>query len=91
MRLVRVLLLIGVAVTRRPEQEYKVISDVQYCTGGGKPLLMDIFTPASRLRNPIPAILSLHGGGWERGGKNGNSGANVLANAGFVTASIFID
>jgi len=33
--------------------------------------------------------LGIHGGGWERGDKNGNSGALLLANEGFVTASLF--
>src|SRR5262249_39277048 len=36
-----------------------------------------------------PAVLWIHGGGWERGDKNGNSGAQLLAREGFVTASIF--
>jgi acetyl esterase/lipase len=34
-------------------------------------------------------VLWLHGGGWERGDKNGSSGARFLASAGFVTASIY--
>ena len=34
-------------------------------------------------------MLWLHGGGWERGDKNGSSGAKFLAAAGFVTASIY--
>jgi acetyl esterase/lipase len=33
--------------------------------------------------------LWLSGGGWERGDKNGSSGAKLLASHGFVTASIF--
>lgn len=89
MRLVFVLLLLGVTVVQTSQQQYKVISDVQYCTGGGKPLLMDIFIPISRWKTPTPAVLWLHGGGWERGDKNGNSGALMLADAGFVTGSIF--
>ena len=36
-----------------------------------------------------PRVLWLHGGGWERGDKNGSSGARFLASAGFVTASIY--
>jgi acetyl esterase/lipase len=68
---------------------FTVISDVQYCTGGGKPLLMDLFMPKRRKRTPTPAVLWIHGGGWERGDKNGNSGAQLLAGAGFVTASLF--
>ena len=72
-----------------PEEEFTVISDVQYCTGGGRPLLMDVFIPKHRNRTPTPAVLWIHGGGWERGDKNGNSGALLLANEGFVTASLF--
>ncbi|HWZ00444.1 MAG TPA: alpha/beta hydrolase [Edaphobacter sp.] len=72
-----------------PAPQFTVVSDVQYCTGAGKPLLMDIFLPKSRIRTPSPAVLWIHGGGWERGDKNGNSGAQLLANQGFVTASLF--
>jgi acetyl esterase/lipase len=50
---------------------------------------MDVFVPRSRIRRPTPAVLWLHGGGWERGDKNGSSGARFLASAGFVTASIY--
>jgi acetyl esterase/lipase len=71
------------------EERFTTISDVQYCTGGGQPLLMDIFIPKQRIARPTPAVLWIHGGGWERGDKNGNSGAVLLANAGFVTASLF--
>jgi acetyl esterase/lipase len=75
--------------THSTDQPFRVISDVQYCTGGGEPLLMDVFIPEQRLRAPTPAVLWLHGGGWERGDKNGSSGAELLAAQGFVTASIF--
>lgn len=71
------------------EPSFAVISDVQYCTGAGKPLLMDVFVPKHRDITPTPAVLWIHGGGWERGDKNGNSGAQLLASAGFVTASLF--
>jgi acetyl esterase/lipase len=50
---------------------------------------MDVFLPRMRLRRLTPAVLWLHGGGWERGDKNGSSGARFLASAGFVTASIY--
>jgi acetyl esterase/lipase len=75
--------------TNLTDQPFHVISDVPYCTGGGEPLLMDVFIPEKRLRTPAPAVLWLHGGGWERGDKNGSSGAELLAAQGFVTASIF--
>jgi acetyl esterase/lipase len=73
----------------RPTADYDVAADVRYCTGGGKPLLMDVFIPRARIQQPTPAVLWLHGGGWERGDKNGSSGARFLAAAGFVTASIY--
>jgi len=84
-----VFLLLAVSTGQTPQYEYRIIADVQYCTGGGKPLLMDLFIPISPAKRPTPAVLWLHGGGWERGDKNGNSGALMLAEAGFVTASIF--
>jgi acetyl esterase/lipase len=71
-----------------PQPEFTVVSDIQYCTGGGKPLLMDVFLPKQRSATPTPAVLWIHGGGWEHGDKSGNSGAQLLAAAGFVAASI---
>src|SRR5215467_13984259 len=71
------------------EPQLTVVPDVPYCTGGGRPLLMDLYIPRHRNRRPTPAVLWIHGGGWERGDKNGNTGALLLGNAGFVTASLF--
>jgi acetyl esterase/lipase len=85
-----VLLFIATSLSHaQGSQAYVTVSDIQYCTGAGKPLLMDIFVPEKPLRRPAPAVLWLHGGGWERGDKNGNSGALLLAENGFVTASIY--
>jgi acetyl esterase/lipase len=75
--------------SKTPETQITVISDVEYCTGGGQPLLLDVFIPKNRIRTPTPALLWIHGGGWERGDKSGNSGALFLADEGFVTASLF--
>jgi len=47
-----------------------------------------MFSSKHRNGTPTPAVLWIHGGGWERGDKNGNSGAHFLANGGFVTASL---
>ena len=88
-RLVGLILFVLKLTTQASEGQFTLISDVQYCTGGGRPLLMDVFVPKHRNRTPTPAVLWIHGGGWERGDKNGNSGAQLLANEGFVTASLF--
>jgi acetyl esterase/lipase len=87
MRLVLAFILLTAFVPS--DQNFHVLSDIQYCTGGGRPLLMDIFVADRRLRTPTPVVLWLHGGGWERGDKNGSSGAELLVAQGFVTASIF--
>jgi acetyl esterase/lipase len=49
---------------------------------------MDIFQPKRPVRRPTPAILWIHGGGWERGDKGGNSGAKLFAAGGFIGASL---
>jgi acetyl esterase/lipase len=85
----RLILFLTPLAAQTPEPRFTVLPDVQYCTGGGKPLLMDVFVPQHRTRTPTPAVLWIHGGGWERGDKNGNSGAQLLADEGFVTASLF--
>jgi acetyl esterase/lipase len=76
------------AATQVPEAQFDIVSNVQYCTGGKKPLLMDVFVPINRNAKPTPAVLWIHGGGWDHGDKSGNSIARLLANAGFVTATI---
>jgi acetyl esterase/lipase len=71
-----------------PDPQFVVISSVQYCTGGGTPLLMDILIPGRRVSKPTPAVLWIHGGGWEHGDKDSHSSAEFLAKAGFVAATI---
>jgi acetyl esterase/lipase len=88
-RFIGLILFVLNLTTQASEGQFTLISDVQYCTGEGRPLLMDIFIPKHRNRTPTPAVLWIHGGGWERGDKNGNSGAQLLAKEGFVTASLF--
>jgi acetyl esterase/lipase len=70
------------------DQPFSVVSDIQFCTGGGKPLLMDILIPKQRNRTPTPAVLWIHGGGWEHGDKNAHVNAAFLASGGFVAATL---
>jgi acetyl esterase/lipase len=87
-RFASLILIVLPLAAQTPDPQFTVVPDVQYCTGGGKPLLMDVFIPKHRNGTPTPAVLWIHGGGWERGDKSGNSGAQFLADAGFVTASL---
>ena len=75
-------------VPQTPELHFAVVTGVQFCTGGGKPLLMDLLIPQHRIVTPTPAVLWIHGGGWLHGDKNAHSGAAFLADAGFVTATL---
>jgi hypothetical protein len=55
---------------------------VQYCTGGVKASLMDIFVSKWR-PNAHSGSLGLHGSAWERGEtKSGNSATLMFAGAG---------
>ncbi len=44
--------------------------DVTYCTAGGVPLLMDVYTPPLPDAQPAPVAVYIHGGGWESGDKS---------------------
>jgi acetyl esterase/lipase len=76
------------SIAKEPELQFDVVSDVEYCTGGGKPLLMDLLIPRHHIGTPTPTVLWIHGGGWEHGDKNAHSGGSFLADHGFVTATI---
>ncbi|MGB3331007.1 MAG: alpha/beta hydrolase fold domain-containing protein, partial [Thermomicrobiales bacterium] len=64
-------------------------TNVPYGRGGGVPLQLDILAPAQTSAEPRPAVIFVHGGGWEAG--NRESGLRLsllLTKRGFVTATI---
>ena len=64
---------------------------VTYCVEGGQPLAMTVFAPTT-LGSARPAVLEVHGGGWQHGGRllslSQSGPATDLVGAGFVVASI---
>src|SRR5690349_13330849 len=48
------------------------VRDVQFCTGGGKPLLMDWYIPKDLPKKANPGIIWIHGGGWVGSDKSEN-------------------
>src|SRR2546425_7336884 len=44
---------------------------VTYCTPDGAPLAMDIAGPTAAPAGAAPAVLYVHGGGWEHGDRKG--------------------
>jgi hypothetical protein len=50
-RFVGLILFVLRLVAQTPQDQFAVVSDIQYCTGGESPLLIDIFIPKHRNRN----------------------------------------
>src|SRR3954466_622118 len=67
----------------------EVIRDVEYGTGGGRPLRMHIIRPASPPRGPLPVVVWVHGGGWRGGDRDdGLRMLPHLVRRGYLGASI---
>jgi len=60
---------------------------IPYCRGGGRPLLMDMLRPPDGAA-PRPAVLFVHGGGWQSGSRREHYAARVLASGGFIAATL---
>lgn len=68
----------------------KVDHGVTYCRTSGVSLKMDIYYP-NGLTGTAPAVVWVHGGGWELGGRRLDAsapGVNDVLAAGFIVASI---
>lgn len=61
--------------------------NIPYVTRNGIDLYLDIVAPETRGETARPAVLFVHGGGWI-GGEKETSANDLLADAGFVTASV---
>lgn len=69
-------------------------TDVQYGTGGGEPLLLNLARPqlddaARQAAGPLPAAVCIHGGGWQGGNRSHfDDLVRQLAARGYVAATI---
>jgi acetyl esterase/lipase len=69
--------------------DVEVVRDIQYGTGGGTPLMLDIVRPRKTVDKPMPVLVWIHGGGWRQGNRRGGVPLLVpFAQRGFVCASI---
>ena len=63
--------------------------NVEFGKGGGHPLLLDIIRPKDTPKDPMPAIVFIHGGGWSGGSKNDCVAfATIAAQHGYFAATI---
>ncbi|MBW7996423.1 MAG: alpha/beta hydrolase [Candidatus Glassbacteria bacterium] len=66
----------------------EVIQPVVYGTGGGRELRMALYVP-KRGRGPFPAVVFVHGGGWQGGSAiHFSRQSMILAEAGYTCACI---
>lgn len=76
--------------TAGQEQERSILfeKDVVYGKVSGSELKLDLARPASG-KGPFPAVVWLHGGGWQAGSKSDNGTAiRNLAKQGYVAAAV---
>ena len=67
----------------------ELVRDVQFGTGGGRPLLLDIVRPKQTPADPMPVVVFIHGGGWRGGSRQSGIPLTVpLAEAGFFCPTI---
>jgi acetyl esterase/lipase len=69
----------------------RFIGDAPYGEAGGEALLLDYLAPETRPGAALPALVWIHGGGWEAGDKRAGFAESlgpVMARAGFVSFSI---
>ncbi|MDP3208164.1 MAG: alpha/beta hydrolase [Rhodoglobus sp.] len=74
----------------------RVMSDIQYGTADGEPLLLDVCLPPDAAAStpeaaPIPAIVAVHGGSWRRGDKadlDFGPACQWLASQGYIVMSV---
>lgn len=66
---------------------YEAQIDVLYSTADLGQNRMDIYFPTSP-EKPVPVVINIHGGGWNHGEKESQSGFNVYFNMGFAVANI---
>jgi acetyl esterase/lipase len=77
----------AVADEPKAKEDVKTFYDVVYTNAGGTELKLDVARPASGA-GPFPAVLAIHGGGWQHGNKNDMRPVLLqLAREGFVAVS----
>lgn len=64
-----------------------IVKDIEYGHGGGLPLYLDVYIPEIPILKPAPAVVYIHGGGWQSGDKY-PSPVHSLAQHGFFGVSI---
>ena len=62
----------GRQVTLKVPANVEVVPDIVYATYGGRQLKLDLYLPKPRPAKPVPGIIGIRGGGWQRGTRKGS-------------------
>jgi acetyl esterase/lipase len=70
--------------------QFTLKTDVEYGKAGDRPLLLDLVLPKAASDKPRPAIVWIHGGGWQNGNKNSDAArlAPLLSSDDYVGVSV---
>jgi acetyl esterase/lipase len=72
-----------------PPATLRVVRDIVYARYGDRALRLDLYLPPAATNRPIPGVLVIRGGGWQKGDKEGfGFMAGAIAKAGLAAASI---
>jgi len=80
----------GATVIQAAGGEFEVVAheNLQYGTGAGKPLHLDLYQPEG-IDEPAPGLVFIHGGGWQGGRREDFRGlASDAARRGYVAVTI---
>jgi acetyl esterase/lipase len=67
----------------------ELIKDVEFGTGGGRPLKMHLLRPKDPPKEPLPVVVYVYGGGWKAGTPNAGIGPlSRFVAKGYVCASL---
>ena len=67
----------------------EILSDLEYGTGGGRALKLDVVKPKTPGPQPRPLLVWIHGGAWGSGNKEGGvEGLLWFAQQGYVCATV---
>ena len=69
--------------------DVEVMRDIEYGKGGDTPLKLDIVRPKTQPKDPMPVVVFIHGGGWQKGDKQSALGRLIpLVQKGYFGATI---
>jgi acetyl esterase/lipase len=67
----------------------RAVRDITYIRRGGHALQLDLYLPAQKPAAPLPAVVFVHGGGWQTGNRAEFAPMAIrMAERGFATATV---